>query len=144
MHDNKIQRAKADANLGGAPAESQGRPILTVDERFMPPGVLTGKPTVAANSGTDLHNKSLKAFLATDLSFAEWIRLPSPRSKCKLTGLARTTLNEVIERGDVRAITVRQPGATRGIKLINKSSLLAWLAKLDAEQNNGPKEGGAS
>ena len=114
------------ADLGGAPA------------------ILTGRPTVAANNGTDLPNKLLRAFEAADLSGSEWLRLPAPRARCRLTGMSRTTLNEAIERGDVRAITVRQAGATRGIKLINKSSLLAWLAKLDSEQNNEPKEGGAS
>jgi hypothetical protein len=106
--------------------------------------VLVGRPTVAANNGADLHNKALKAFIASDLSMAEWLRLPAPRSRCRLTQMSRTTLNEAIERGDVRAITVRQSGATRGIKLINRASLLAWLARLDAEQNATPKEGGAS
>lgn len=98
-------------------------------------GVLLGRPTIAANSGADIPNKLLRNFLATDLAFAEWIRLPSPGMRCAITGLSRTTLNEAVERGDIRAITVRQPGATRGIKLLHKQSLLDWLARLDVEQN---------
>ena len=124
--NNRTNSKQAGADLGGAPE------------------ILTGRPTVAANNGTDLPNKLLRAFEAADLSSCQWLRLPAPRARCRLTGMSRTTLNEAIERGDVRAITVRQPGATRGIKLILKSGLLDWLAKLDAEQNNGPKEGGAS
>jgi hypothetical protein len=124
--NNRTDSKQAGADLGGAPE------------------ILTGRPTVAANNGTDLSNKALKAFVASDLSMAEWLRLPAPRSRCRLTQMSRTTLNEAIERGDVRAITVRQPGATRGIKLINRASLLAWLGKLDAEQNAAVKDGSAS
>jgi hypothetical protein len=123
---NASTNKQAGADLGGAPE------------------ILTGRPTVAANSGADLHNKALKAFVASDLSMAEWVRLPAPRSRCRLTQMSRTTLNEAIERGDIRAITIRQPGATRGIKLLNRASLLAWFGKLDAEQNGVPKEGVSS
>ncbi len=128
-----------------SPMTKQTRPIEKAEtEAGAPFGPIIGRPTVAPNSGADLHNKALKAFLATDLSFAEWLRLPAPRTRCQLSSMSRTTLNEAIERGDVRAITVRQPGATRGIKLINRASLVAWLAKLDAEQNGtGNEEGGA-
>jgi hypothetical protein len=100
------------------------------------PGIHIGPPTVTGNTGAGLNNKSLKAFVTADPSYAEWMRLPAPRERCQLSGLARTTLNEAIQRGDVRAITVRQPGATRGIKLINRASLVSWLAKLDSEQNS--------
>ena len=41
----------------------------------------------------------------------------------------------MIDAGAIRAVTVRQPGARRGIKLLNRRSVLAYLAKLDAEQN---------
>jgi hypothetical protein len=132
---SKLNPQTTGADLGGAPAESQGRPILTVDEPCKPPCVLTGKPSVAANNGADIPKKLLRAFEAADVSGCEWLRLPSPRARCRLSSMSRTTLNEAIERGDIRAITVRQPGATRGIKLINRASLVAWLARLDAEQN---------
>jgi hypothetical protein len=60
--------------------------------------------------------------------------------------LARTTLIEAIDRGEFRAITLRQPGATRGIRLLHLPGLFAWLARLDAEQNsaeaNAKREGG--
>jgi hypothetical protein len=74
------------------------------------------------------------------------MRLPSPRARDRLSGLSRTTLNELIDRKEIRSITVRQPGATRGIKLINKASLLEYLRRLDAEQNGPAKaaeQGGA-
>lgn len=96
--------------------------------------VLLGRPTVAGNAGADVPTKLLKDFLASDLSFAEWIRLPSPRARCRLTGLSRTSLNELAERGVIRAVTVRQPGALRGIKLLNRASLLAYLRRLETEQ----------
>ena len=108
-------------------------------------GVLLGRPTVAGNAGADVPTKLLKDFLASDLSFAEWIRLPSPRARCRLTGLSRTSLNELAERGVIRAVTVRQPGALRGIKLLNRASLLAYLRRLEVEQcGDAAAKGGQS
>ncbi len=98
------------------------------------PGVLVGRPTVAANAGTDLNRKLLRAFDAADVSNAEFLRLPSPRARCRLTGLSRTTLCELIERKVIRAIKVRQPGAQRGVVLIIRQSLLDYLRRLEAEQ----------
>ena len=67
---------------------------------------------------------------------AEWMRLPAPGLRDRMTGLSRTTLNEVIERGEVQAVTIRAPGAGRGIRLINIASVRAWLARLSEEQMN--------
>jgi hypothetical protein len=141
----KASQLKQDgADQGGAPAESQGRPSLTVDEPFKPPGVFTGKPSVAANSGAEVPKALLKAFQVAGELWPEWYRLPAPGARDRMTGLSRTSLNEAIERGDVKAITVRQPGAVRGIKLLNVASVRAWMARLDAEQNDAAKERGAS
>lgn len=123
MKTNFSVSKTSDADLGGAP------------------DILTGRPTVAANSGAAIPKKLLGKFDPADLSACEFLRLPSPGARCRLTGMSRTSLNEAIDRRDIRAITVRQPGATRGIKLIFKESLLAWLSKLDAQQNGGTKVG---
>ena len=105
--------------------------------------LVVGRPTVGANAGAGIPRKLQRAFEAADVSSAEWVRLPAPRSRCRISCLSRTSLNEAIDRRDVRAITVRQPGATRGIKLINRRSLLDWLARLEAAQNAQPAEGGS-
>jgi hypothetical protein len=49
-------------------------------------------------------------------------------------------LNELVDAGAIRAVTIRQPGARRGIKLLKKQSVLAYLARLDAEQNGTAPE----
>lgn len=98
----------------------------------------TGKPTVAPNTGARLNHKLLRGFApitATVPTGIEWTRLPKPGTRCQYSGLARTTLIEAIDRGEFRAITLRQPGATRGIRLLHLPGLFAWLARLDAEQN---------
>ena len=97
--------------------------------------LVTGKPTVAPNAGAPVPRKLLAAFAAADMSQAEWLRLPPPRRRCQLTGLSRTTLNELVDRGVIKAVTVRQPDAQRGVKLLNRRSLLAYLETLDREQN---------
>lgn len=97
--------------------------------------VIIGRPTVAGNTGAAANSTLLRAFDAANMSDAEWIRLPSPRTRCRLTGFSRTGLNELIDSKVIRAIKVRKPGAQRGVVLINRASLLQYLAKLDAEQN---------
>lgn len=104
--------------------------------------VAIGRPTVSANAGTDLNRHLLRAFDVADISSAEFLRLPAPRARCRLTGLSRTTLCELIESKVIRAVKVRKPGAQRGVVLINRASLLGYLAKLDVEQNGASDEEG--
>jgi len=105
--------------------------------------VVLGRPTVAANSGTVITSTLLRAFDAVGVGDAEWIRLPSPLTRCRLTGLSRTGLCELVESKTVRAIKVRKPGAQRGVVLINRRSLLDYLRRLESEQCGDPKpEGG--
>jgi len=99
--------------------------------------VILGRPTVAANNGMLITSGLRRRFEEAGLGDAEWIRLPKPGARCRLSSLSRTSLNEAVARGEIRSITVRQPGSTRGIKLLNKASLAAWLNRLDQEQN-GP------
>ena len=104
--------------------------------------VVTGKPSVADNAGTaGLPSGMRRAFDSASIADAEYVRLPQPGTRCRLTQLSRSTLNELIDAGAIRAVTIRQPGARRGIKLINKQSVLAYLAKLDAEQHGQQSAG---
>lgn len=106
--------------------------------------LIAGRPTVAGNSGAGTQNKNLRQFAPEAVPLAEFIRLPSPGKRCALCGLSRTSLNEVIQRGEVSAVTVRKPGAQRGIKLIRTASLLAWLNRLEAEQSATRSQGGGN
>lgn len=103
---------------------------------------LMTRPTVSENGESKVPPIIRRTFEVVDNPAGEWMRLPAPRSRCEASGLSRTTLNEAIDRGDVRAISVRKPGATRGIKLMNRRSLLDWLARLEAEQHPQPEKGG--
>jgi hypothetical protein len=103
--------------------------------------IFFGRPSLAANAGAGIPGKLLRVFEPAELGSAERFPLPAPRARCLLTGLSRTTINELVERKVIRGITVRQPGATRGIKLINKASLLGYLAQLDSEQNGTGEQG---
>lgn len=124
------------------PAEAESAESPKLERALTAAGLAAGRPTVASNANSAVPTKLLGAFAAASLAEAEWMRLPSPRARCRLTGLSRTSLNELVDRGVVRAVTVRQPGAQRGIKLLNRASLLAYLARLDAEQNgNAMHEG---
>lgn len=70
----------------------------------------------------------------------EWIRLPKPRERCLTTGLSRTSLVELLDERDpetgdlliLQYVRMRH-GKQRGIRMINKASLLAFL-KTNAER----------
>jgi hypothetical protein len=64
-----------------------------------------------------------------------WVRMPGNREK--LEGLSRATLYKVIRdksRGVV-SISLKEPGAERGIRLLGLRSLRAYLTRLSVEQN---------
>jgi hypothetical protein len=72
-----------------------------------------------------------------------WIRLPHPKSRCPHTGLARTTLLELVLRskGKIKTVNLRKPGAVRGVRLIHLPSLQDYLVGLAELQK---KEGSHS
>ena len=70
-----------------------------------------------------------------------WIRLPEEGEKCKISGLSRTGLSELLEEADpvtgekfVLSMRKQKPGATRAVRLINKKSLLDYLRRTAEEQ----------
>lgn len=147
---HKIKLQNVGSGQAGAADVTFGRPTVAdaavspeIHAALADAGLVPDRPTVAGNSGTALNPKLLRAFDAASIGEAEWLRLPSPRSRCRLTGLSRTGLNELIEAKQIKAIKVRKPGAQRGVVLIHRASLLGYLAKLDAAQNGAATmEGG--
>ena len=77
---------------------------------------------------------------ATDHSAApEFIRLPV-RRKCPYTGLSRAKLYQLISpcaenqfRPPVKSVSLRTPGAVKGVRLIHYASLLGYLHSLGNE-----------
>ena len=67
----------------------------------------------------------------------KWARMPANHGR--LEGLSRGTLYQLIGKGLVMSVSLRGPGAERGIRLVGLCSLRAYLARLAAEQN-GPRE----
>lgn len=66
----------------------------------------------------------------------QWLRLPPEGEKCPVTGLYRTALAEILEDRDpltgekcVLSLEKRKEGASRGIRLINRQSLLDHLRR---------------
>ena len=66
-----------------------------------------------------------------------YIRLPKSGTACVWTGLSRSALNALIlgKNPPIKSVSVRQPHAIRGTRLILLSSLLDYLAGLGAAQN---------
>ena len=76
----------------------------------------------------------------SSLADAEFIRLPKPRARCPVSGLSRTTLCELLDTGVIKGVTIRKPGALRGIRLIVKQTLLDYLYGLAAKQSTGDRQ----
>jgi hypothetical protein len=70
-------------------------------------------------------------------STPEFLRLPRPGKRCFLTGLSRTTLLELVTEGHVNASYLRKRNALRGIWLIHRESLLAYLRSQRVEARKG-------
>ena len=63
----------------------------------------------------------------------EFIRLPKAGSRCPITGLSRTSLVELVDKGAVKAVKLRKRGSLRGITLLVRESLLGYLYGLVTE-----------
>jgi hypothetical protein len=66
---------------------------------------------------------------------SQYLRLPKPGERCPVSGLSRSKLNQLILgtarnnfRPPVASRKVTEPGATRGVRLIVRASLLKYLA----------------
>ena len=64
----------------------------------------------------------------------EWIRLPRAGERCPYSNLSRSTLNNLIlpckankNCPPVKSSVLRQKGATRGVRLIHRASLMAYI-----------------
>jgi len=78
----------------------------------------------------------------------DYIRLPKPYERCRLTGLSRSTLAELTVPGPangfkppVKSLVIKKRGAMRGIRLINFDSLLDYLHELESQN---PSDGGTT
>ena len=99
-------------------------------------GLTKSAPTVSGG----IPPKLSSSFAESTLADAEFLRLPPPRGRDRLTGLSRTSLIELGERGAIKLIRVRKPNAMRGIVLIEKASLLSYLHSLTSEGEKGGAE----
>jgi hypothetical protein len=82
--------------------------------------------TVAGEIPRDHKDKCVSA----SWTAPEFCRLPRPRARCPITNLSRTTLEEHIRAGNIRAKKLRKPGSTRGIVLIETQSLIDFVKSL--------------
>ena len=88
--------------------------------------VIDRPPTVAGGLPPHFRPRYHEASLRE----AEWIRPPLPGFRCPISQLSRTTLIELGDSGKICMKRLRKPGATKGIIIINKQSLLSYLDSL--------------
>jgi hypothetical protein len=73
-----------------------------------------------------------------------YVRLPKAGEKCKVTGLCRTKLFELTSGPfpKVRSKLVKQPGASRGARLVEVASLLQYIDSLPDTAESSNVKGG--
>ena len=57
---------------------------------------------------------------------AEFLRVPAA---AKFSGLSRSHLYELVKSGEIKSACIRRRGALRGIRLIHRDSLTAFILK---------------
>jgi len=60
-----------------------------------------------------------------------WIRLPPPGKHEFFTRLGRAHLSNLCAQNKIKSVSLREPHATRGIRLINLQSALDYIGKFD-------------
>ena len=94
-----------------------------------------------ATPGTPKSGKPLTASLTDLLSDRDeihrpiWIRCPA-RGTEHFTGLRRGYLYALAGQGKIRSVSIRAPGKIRGTRLFHLASILAFIAKREAESHN--------
>ena len=63
----------------------------------------------------------------------DWARMPKPKER--FFGMSRTTLLELSQAGLIKTVSIRKPGANKGIRLIFVPSLREFLDKCTHEVN---------
>ena len=67
---------------------------------------------------------------ATGPVLPRFIRPPRPGQLCQHSGLGRSAIYNLVKEGKVDAISVRKPGAKRGVTLVRYDSLISYLEGL--------------
>lgn len=108
--------------------------------------MLAGMPDVNVSPATAPGSKSKGAFRSNRRverivveSLSEradglpiWVRCPA-RGPEKYSGFSRPKLYELAGKGLIRSVSIRQPGAVRGVRLFNLQSILAFVEKCEHE-----------
>jgi hypothetical protein len=93
-----------------------------------------GNTAAPVISGLCVATESRPVLTATPIEHdADWVRLPKPGQT--LCGMTRSYLYQLCAKGLIRSVTIRQPQNTRGVRLIYRPSIRAFLASLDLAQN---------
>ena len=60
-----------------------------------------------------------------------FIRLPKSGARCPVSGLSRTALNALVREEKIKSKSMKsRPGATRGVRLIDRESLISYINSL--------------
>lgn len=99
------------------------------------------QPNPRLTLGGDIPKGLSSLFEASDVGLPEFLRLPRPRARCPVTSLSRTTLEELIREGFIRAKKLRRPGRTRCITLIPRQELINYVRSLPESFDSRGQEG---
>lgn len=75
--------------------------------------------------------------------YPAYVRLPKPPARCPVSSICRSTMISLISGAAplVKSKVLKQPGAKRGIRLVDTASLLTYLDSLPDSEETLNKEG---
>lgn len=96
---------------------------------------------IAQHSGARAEASAPAQINGPGIENEDWARMPA--NGARLEGLSRPALYRLLDdpAAAVVSVSLRQPGAARGVRLIGRKSLRAWIARQAQEQIAARMEG---
>ena len=69
---------------------------------------------------------------ATPVIQPHWLKIPA---SAVYSSLSRSKIYELIEEGEIKSVCLRDPDATRGMRLVNLASLENYLSKHENQKS---------
>lgn len=95
--------------------------------------VVIEKPTLLGEAPASLKQHFVN--IHPDGTLPEFVKLPSAKERCPITGASRSWILDQEKAGNVKIVRVRRPGRLRGACFVYLPSLIGLLRRELARQN---------
>ncbi len=136
-HSLRQVRLRGEIGVKGQAPKLISMRFLDMESKSDPAHIILKIPRRALQLCADKLPSGVTVLMVPPDAFPpEFIRLPDNGERCSVTGMSRTWLIERIRDSRkygtaIKVHHIRSKGALRGVVLIDRASLVAWLAEHD-------------